>query len=834
MGKLHPLHRKPKEEHLKVDPGHKDYKKGLHDREAVGGTNYKIAKKNFKKKHEGHHHHLPHHLHHHVNTTDPNELADTQETLMSLKQVTNTKDIDALDYLNNLEVSVGSSGFATWYMISSSFPLIAAAIGPLANMCAIAALTEAWLEYRDGNIPEPDGGTLYNTIKDPAWVTALNAVSLGFGVTANISMLLNFAGRINYTASQVISICGFGCAAIMLLVLAMVTKFVLLEDDMQLSASYWHGIMTFSCYMACSILLFCNEFGHLLGFYGATFNLNQAQRGLMLQNISLAVWTASGAGLFQYLMDLSYPDALYFCHVSILTIGLGDIHPIGNLERALIIPYALIGTLMLGLIITSIRSMIIDSSSKTLAWNHAERNRKKKYHELLEETVGPEKEQELFEKMRQFHDEAEKYRTWLNLTVAIFTFGAFLCLGAMCFKFVEHWSYWTAVYFCLLCLTTIGYGDVYPQSSVGKAFFIVWSMAAVPMMTILISSMGDTVIAKVVQFTDVFGDWALAFPSLNPYSHNPPPSDPEKGEGDGTVTDSENGGTKDEAKDVEKDPAVQRKISELEKDINTIRDLAKALNDVFSNSIEDPLRKYSFEEWREMMHLVGRVPHLIGAGELNRSEVAQYNHEFWAQTRGHSQEPEDTAAPSAAPANAQPRNDSTEDVEDEIGEIASMLEQEREDELVENAKLEHNLKKSGISPLHFDDFPEHVDTASLVMPARVRFEEGGNNNLAFLAPKKIDSRPQFWLSDSSPLRFPVRENRVFLKKYINALDETARTMLERYCHEDPGPDLIKENGPDGNCSCESLNENSRSTDVGEEDAPKDANNVPASDVGGKE
>lgn len=798
MGKLHPLHRKPKEEHLKVSPEDKAFKRGLHDREAVGGINYKVAKNKFKKKHAGHHHH--HHLHHHVNTTDPKELADTQETLMSLKQVTNTKDIDALDYLNNLEVSVGSSGFATWYMISSSFPLIAAAIGPLANMCAIAALTEAWLEFRDGNIPEADGGTIYNTIKDPAWVTALNAVSLGLGVISNLSMLLNFAGRINYTASQVISILGFGTAAIILLVLAMVTKFVLLDDTiMQLSASYWHGVLTFACYMACSILLFFNEFGHLLGFYGATFNLNQAQRGLMLQNISLAVWTAAGAGLFQYLMELSYPDALYFCHVSILTIGLGDIHPIGNLERALIIPYALIGTLMLGLIISSIRSMIIDSSSKTLAWNHAERNRKKKYHELLHQSVDPEKEQELFEKMRTYHKEAEKYRTWLNLTVAIVTFGAFLCLGAMCFKFVEHWSYWTAVYFCLLCLTTIGYGDVYPQSSVGKAFFIVWSMAAVPMMTILISSMGDTVIAKVVQFTDVFGDWALAFPSLNPYLHSNRSTctlDSELGE-KSAETDVE--GAKDQASketEVDRDPELERKMSELEKDILTIRDIAKALNEVFSHAIEDPLRKYSFEEWHDMMRLVGRVPHLIGAGEVARSDVPQYNHEFWAQTRGTSGEEAAREAAGTVPTAATGASESPEQVEEEIEEIASMIEQEREDELVENAKLEHNLKGHGVPPGHYDDYPEHVSTGlppgAIPAANRVKFEEGGNNNLAFLAPKKIDSRPQFWLSDSSPLRFPVRENRVFLKKYINALDETARTMQQKHCR--PEPEKASEEG----------------------------------------
>lgn len=68
-------------------------------------------------------------------------------------------------------------------------------------------------------------------------------------------------------------------------------------------------------------------------------------------------------------------------------------------------------------------------------------------------------------------------------------------VGAAVFKVSENeqaWTYYQAVYFAWASLLTIGYGDETPASNSGKAFFVIWSLLAVPALTILISDMGDT------------------------------------------------------------------------------------------------------------------------------------------------------------------------------------------------------------------------------------------------------------------------------------------------------------------------------------------------------
>jgi potassium channel subfamily K len=47
----------------------------------------------------------------------------------------------------------------------------------------------------------------------------------------------------------------------------------------------------------------------------------------------------------------------------------------------------------------------------------------------------------------------------------------------------------------------IGYGDFTPISNASKAFFVLWSLLAVPTLTILISDMGDTVVQLFSNFT---------------------------------------------------------------------------------------------------------------------------------------------------------------------------------------------------------------------------------------------------------------------------------------------------------------------------------------------
>ena len=47
---------------------------------------------------------------------------------------------------------------------------------------------------------------------------------------------------------------------------------------------------------------------------------------------------------------------------------------------------------------------------------------------------------------------------------------ASLLVGSVFYHFVEGWSYFDALYFSVVTLTTVGYGDLSPMTMIGKTF----------------------------------------------------------------------------------------------------------------------------------------------------------------------------------------------------------------------------------------------------------------------------------------------------------------------------------------------------------------------------
>ena len=55
-------------------------------------------------------------------------------------------------------------------------------------------------------------------------------------------------------------------------------------------------------------------------------------------------------------------------------------------------------------------------------------------------------------------------------------YGLLLAIGTVFYTRVEGWSVLDAVYFCVVTLATVGFGDLAPRTPVGKVFTMVYVM----------------------------------------------------------------------------------------------------------------------------------------------------------------------------------------------------------------------------------------------------------------------------------------------------------------------------------------------------------------------
>ena len=259
--------------------------------------------------------------------------------------------------------------------------------------------------------------------------------------------------------------------------------------------------------------------------------LSTSQRTLMLQTIAFLVYLLAGAVVFSSIEGWNYLDTVYWADVTLFTVGFGDITPTKNLAKALMIPYALIGIITLGLVIGSIRSMILERGKRRMDSRMEEKKRHKVVKTMVrrgtdtvlhpmptDEDITPDSElspaelkifkraptneferrNQEFDLMRRIQQKATQRRRWADLGISTSCWLVLWLVGAVIFMEFErpyqNWSYFQAVYFCFVSLVTIGYGDKSPLSNGGRSFFVFWSLLALPTMTVLISNAGDTVV----------------------------------------------------------------------------------------------------------------------------------------------------------------------------------------------------------------------------------------------------------------------------------------------------------------------------------------------------
>lgn len=77
-----------------------------------------------------------------------------------------------------------------------------------------------------------------------------------------------------------------------------------------------------------------------------------------------------------------------------------------------------------------------------------------------------------FDNLLSFLKDRE-YQRLLRVTVVI------LIIGTTVYHYVEGWSWLDSFYFSIITLTTIGYGDFSPQTTLGKLFTILYILIGI-------------------------------------------------------------------------------------------------------------------------------------------------------------------------------------------------------------------------------------------------------------------------------------------------------------------------------------------------------------------
>ena len=226
-------------------------------------------------------------------------------------------------------------------------------------------------------------------------------------------------------------------------------------------------------------------------------------------------------------------------------------------------------------------------------------------------------ERDRFNAMREVQRSTKTFKAWSALTASVIAFATLWCAGAAVFYATERHSqglsYFQALYFCYVSLLTIGYGDLAPKSNAGRPFFVVWSLLAVPTMTILVSDLGETVISKFQRGTNIFADFTVlpkqgiwrTFLNRHPWlllkiQKHESQKKAQKSIAEGSQVDTED-------VETEKSKVEAKNDEDSDKDragSHVARRLAAAIRRTARDMKQVNHKKYSFEEWLEFTELI--------------------------------------------------------------------------------------------------------------------------------------------------------------------------------------------------------------------------------------
>ncbi|XP_056158614.1 two-pore potassium channel 3-like [Syzygium oleosum] len=154
-------------------------------------------------------------------------------------------------------------------------------------------------------------------------------------------------------------------------------------------------------------------------------------------------------------------DALYFCIVTMCTIGYGDITPNSPATKMFSVMFVLVGFGFIDILLSGMVSYVLDLQESYLLKAAQDRKEKK-------DSGG------------SYLIDLKKGRMRIRMKVALALGVVFLCIGigVAAMHFVERLGWSDSFYFSVMSVTTVGYGDRAFTSLTGRIFASIWLLVS--------------------------------------------------------------------------------------------------------------------------------------------------------------------------------------------------------------------------------------------------------------------------------------------------------------------------------------------------------------------
>lgn len=341
-------------------------------------------------------------------------------------------------------------------------------------------------------------------------------MSLVLGVIAHIVLLLTMISKRDPVKGFIVTVLCWCASAITLLsvigVIAGRDLTVQPQQTLRYTQSLFYGTFAAGLYLVIAVLL-----AAYAGNVRSVHLTHEERRTIECTRIILRVtafgaFLLGGAAVYTAIEGWSLMDALYWADFTLLTVGIGNIAPKTHLGRSLLFPYVFAGLMNAGLVISAISSFTESMKELGIRFRIAELRRNMQSRQHINGPTGnsgndkgkqprdpptdtwyPIKA-DISRLQRIKHDLYRRHR-WMTLIFSGIAWFFLWLVSAAIFGRSERrqdWSYFASLYFTFTSLTTIGYGDLYPTSNFGKAFFVFWSLLAIPVLTNLVAAMAQS------------------------------------------------------------------------------------------------------------------------------------------------------------------------------------------------------------------------------------------------------------------------------------------------------------------------------------------------------